>query len=584
MAKKYLIFLCAALLAVSPFAVNPAHGSAAAGFVFTPVSGAYMGGSNIAVTVSVDTKGNVINAADGTISFPTDLLRVVSISKASSIFKFWVQDPVYSNTDGTISFSGGLPTPGFIGSSGTAFSITFKALGSGVAKLKFTSGDILANDGLGTNILAFNEEPAYQISSYVESAKGKPLPAEESAEASGVPAKPSFFSHTHPSGSAWYSSKLFEISWNLPSDVDGVNYAFVKDANYRLSQTSKGLADHASYDISSYDDGVWYFYARLHNSNGWGPAASYAAQIDILPPYPFAVTRVDGEDETNPSPIIAFSASDAASPISHYDISIDKGSPMDALTLKRGNAYALPVQLPGDHSISVRAYDSASNFTDESLQVNVKALVSPEIISYSPTASPPQRPFVVSGLVPPHASPFAERVVISLRGDKDGAVFEAPIKNDGTWSATFSNRLVAGHYSLVAYLADERGARSNETEPKTVNVGGWLADVLALIGEYSVAGIGVVVGLSVVIGLALFFYTRLFMLRKRFFADIKRFERKLDSSLSHIEKDLHDENKKGVDIDLSANHEKHKHLVKDIEILEGSIKSEIDELKKISGK
>lgn len=121
------------------------------------------------------------------------------------------------------------------------------------------------------------------------------------------------------------------------------------------------------------------------------------------------------------------------------------------------------------------------------------------------------------------------------------------------------------------------------TERKKVSVGGWLSDILASIGEYSIAGIGVVVGLGVVIGLAIFFYTRLFMLRKRFFADIKRFERKLDSNLSHIEKDLHDESRKGTDIDLSANREKHKHLAKDIEMIEKDVKSEIDELKNLRG-
>ncbi|MEK7089786.1 MAG: cohesin domain-containing protein, partial [Patescibacteria group bacterium] len=392
MAKKLTFFLFFVLLATYAPLISRAQSDSGAGFVFTPTSGAYMSGSTILVTVSIDTKGNAINAADATISFPTKLLKVTSVSKANSIFKFWVQDPTYSNIDGTIIFSGGLPTPGFTGSSGTAFSITFQALGSGIAKLKVTDGAILANNGFGTNIISFNQEPTYQISVASRSADLPTPKGEIPAQAFGVPDAPLFFSRTYSNERAWYASKSFEMSWNLASDVDGVAYALVRDSNYYLSPMSKGLIDSVAYDLSKYKDGIWYFYVRLHNKNGWGPSASRAVLMDFSEPKPFAVVRVDKDDPTNPSPALSFNTTDTTSPISGYTISIDSGAIIDAGPLKRGNVYIVPALLPGSHLILVRAYDSARNYTDGLLQVDIKPLQAPEITSYSYNVSPPQKP------------------------------------------------------------------------------------------------------------------------------------------------------------------------------------------------
>lgn len=583
MAKKLLIFACIVLfLAEMPF-ISRAQTGAGAGFVFTPTSGAYVSGSRIVVTVSVDTKGEAINAADATIAFPSDSLKVISISKANSVFKFWVQDPTYSNTDGTITFSGGVPTPGFTGSSGTLLSVTFQALGPGAAKLRVTEGSILANDGLGTNILAFNQEPTYQISAASQSADLPTSKGESSAQAFGVPGVPSFFSRTHSNERAWYASKSFEVSWNLPNDADGVAYALVRDSNYYLPSVSRGLIDHVAYDLSKYKDGTWYFYARLHNKNGWGPTASRAVLMDFSQPNPFAVVRVDKDDFTNPSPALSFNTTDPSSPMSGYTLNIDGGGIIDAAPLKRGNVYVVPALSPGSHLISVRAYDSARNYTDGLLQVDIKPLESPEITSYSYDVSPPQKPLLVSGFVPKYIEAFTKRVVILLRGGSNSDAFEVPINNDGTWTTTISDRLMAGEYLLSAYVTDDRGARSEEVGQKQVKVGGWLTDILASIGEYSIIGTAMIIALGLIIAVAIYFYAHLLKMRKRFFGDVKKLEEKLDSDLEHVEKDMIEAKKCPPGLDNHTDAEQQKHLAGDIETIEKDIKSELDELKNLRG-
>lgn len=110
-------------------------------------------GDIVSERVSVNTEGQSINTANASIQFPTDMVEVVSITKSSSIFTLWVEEPSYSNSSGEITFDGGVPNPGFIGSSGNLVTITFRAKKQGTASIIFTDGAVRANDGLGTDIL-----------------------------------------------------------------------------------------------------------------------------------------------------------------------------------------------------------------------------------------------------------------------------------------------------------------------------------------------------------------------------------------------------------------------------------------------
>src|SRR3990167_8595984 len=91
------------------FGCNSAY---AASLYFSPSSGNQTAGNILNVNVLVNTQGKVINNADAVIRFPANILEAVSISKTGSIFSLWVEEPAFSNSAGTISLNGGLPTPG----------------------------------------------------------------------------------------------------------------------------------------------------------------------------------------------------------------------------------------------------------------------------------------------------------------------------------------------------------------------------------------------------------------------------------------------------------------------------------------
>jgi len=153
-----ILFLYFTLLPVSVYSatlfVSPSSSSVVAGNIFT-------------VNIVVNTEGQNINTSDAVIQFPTDLLQVVSVSKGSSIFSLWVEDPNFSNTTGQISFNGGIANPGYLGNYGQLISITFKTKKSGTASLLFSDSSVRANDGLGTDVLTSKTGASFTITNPV---------------------------------------------------------------------------------------------------------------------------------------------------------------------------------------------------------------------------------------------------------------------------------------------------------------------------------------------------------------------------------------------------------------------------------
>jgi len=125
-------------------------------------------GNIVSVKVFVDTTNKYINNAEATIQFPVEMLEVVSITKGSSIFTLWVEEPSFSNATGKITFNGGVPTPGYIGQGGYIATITFKAKKQGVASVIFSDGAVRENDGLGTDILTSKNSGVIQIGAQKE--------------------------------------------------------------------------------------------------------------------------------------------------------------------------------------------------------------------------------------------------------------------------------------------------------------------------------------------------------------------------------------------------------------------------------
>jgi hypothetical protein len=131
---------------------------------FSPASGNYNTGDLIAVSVLLDSTKDAVNAVGGEIAFPTDKLAIKSISTKNSIDTFWVPvNPYFSTTTNTIIFSGGLPTPGFLGIAGNVVTVVFQAKAPGPIELSLVNTSVLANDGLGTALTVPNQLADFKI-------------------------------------------------------------------------------------------------------------------------------------------------------------------------------------------------------------------------------------------------------------------------------------------------------------------------------------------------------------------------------------------------------------------------------------
>ncbi len=96
----------------------------------------------------LNTNGDDINAIEGKIIFPSDILEVKKINDGNSIINFWIEKPK-SALKSQIAFSGIIPG-GYNDSQGLIFSITFLAKKEGKGIIEFSGVKALRNDGEGT--------------------------------------------------------------------------------------------------------------------------------------------------------------------------------------------------------------------------------------------------------------------------------------------------------------------------------------------------------------------------------------------------------------------------------------------------
>ena len=120
----------------------------AATLSISPAVGSLNVGGRVSVKVLVSSSGLPLNAVSSLISISPSFFSIESVSKTNSILNFWVTEPTISGS--TVKFEG-VALSG-AGSSGTVVTINLRAIKSGEGLITFKSGQILANDGQGTDI------------------------------------------------------------------------------------------------------------------------------------------------------------------------------------------------------------------------------------------------------------------------------------------------------------------------------------------------------------------------------------------------------------------------------------------------
>ncbi len=454
--------------------------SFAATLNMSPATGVYTTGSTFSVRVVINTAGKPVNAADGVLSYNPKELSVVSVSRASSVFNLWTTEPTFSNSAGTISFSGGTPT-GYTGSGGTVISVTFRALAAGTPRVTMSSGSVLAADGQGTNVLTSMGSAAYTLSAVTQNPE--PEVIVEYVPPANTPAAPKITSATHPEVDGWSKSKQAVLSWTLPGDVTAVRTLL--DSNPSSIPTKVYDNPIRTITLDDLDDGVSYFHIQFQNEDGWGRVARYRLGVDASSPAGLTAALAPEANLANPKQTVVVTTSDTAgAPITRYKVQINGAEPREYQVTGADKNITLENLTPGYQNIVVEAFDAAGNSATTNLSFTIQSIESPTFTDVPTVINPGIIPVILG-----QTSPRSQvEVTLTLAG-ANPQIFTITSDETGQFRFIPEAALMQGVYTLEAVATDEFGARSTASpqvkllvEPSGfVKVGSWAIDMLSII-------------------------------------------------------------------------------------------------------
>ena len=156
---KYIFILLLVVISVAA----PSAAQAATLYFTVPDEPIYQG-DVFTVELRVDSEEEAINAVQADVEFSSNFFEVTRADNTNSILNFWPRVPSFDNESEDVLFSGGLPNPGFQGSSGLIGTITLRAENAGQTSLNFSdTSRTLLNDGLGTEAFLETRDIALNI-------------------------------------------------------------------------------------------------------------------------------------------------------------------------------------------------------------------------------------------------------------------------------------------------------------------------------------------------------------------------------------------------------------------------------------
>ncbi len=428
--------------------------AASASYYFSPSSVNINVGQSATVSLYISTD-SAANSGSGTIVLPASYADATSISKSGSIFTLWTTEPSISGS--SISFGGGLANPGYTGSSGKVLSFTVKGKAEGTGLITLNSGQILANDGKGTNIFSGASNATVNITRTVSGA--------------------AIASETHPEQSRWYSNPDVKLSWSSPSGVSSYSYTLSKPGADTVSRDN--IKDNST-EFKALADGVWTFKLTTKYSDGKTAQSTFTIQIDTVAPTK-PTTSLTVRDAKDQYPKFEMSSTDETSGIDYYEITIDNGEPIRATD----NPYTMPKQLPGNHNYKVIAVDKAGNRSEaDSGTLFIEGVPGPTITS-SPAFVAMLQPITLKGkalygsivqiyIDDQQVFEFLVSENLSDQQERKSGGYKAD--EEVEWQVTIDQNLPSGAKTIYATQTTSEGNDSFKSNSVTVRIlAGWIS-------------------------------------------------------------------------------------------------------------
>lgn len=424
--------------------------SHAADMSLTPATGSVAVGDTFSVEVDIAPGSDSVNAADGTITFDPTLLSVSKLSQDGSVFSLWTANPSYSNSAGTVTFSGGTPTA--FSSSGKILTIEFTGQAAGAASLAFSKGSILAADGKGTDVYkngngaTLTVTPAAAADTSTQDTSSTDTSSANDGSGDAPPLAPVITSSTFSKPGTWYATSTAVFNWQITPDITAVRTLWSTNGSTTPKTTLKGGAT-TTQTVTGITDGVSYFYVQLKNSAGWGDVGEMQVEVDTAPPEAFSVA-LQQPGTSGGLPLLAFTTDDKLSGMDHYEIILGTSTPVvvNASDVTNGT-YAVPPNPGGAQVVTIRAFDKAGNSQEASSTLTLPAVAAPKAASDTTDTSTTPAPsgFGLAGFIAVFLALLAGGVIAwnmysrkTVAREKEkllAAVLEVRDKNDRIFSA-----------------------------------------------------------------------------------------------------------------------------------------------------
>ena len=318
-------------------------------FSLSPNSQVSAFSENQIIKVVANSGGEAVNAFDAVIDYDPTLISIDSISTDNSICPqaFFIEKAI-DPTRGEVDIQCGIPTPGFTGNGGEVAELNISHKKTGVFSLIFAStSQILANDGLGTDVLRYSEDGSYQVSKKDD----------DTIEV---------YSLSNPDAEKWYNSR--KVSFNvLP--CDDCTYSYM--VNQVASDTPGVYTTLASttWGFNVPADGEYFLHvAQLVDGDTQSTHAALKFLVDATIPQGPTIKASTLNPRVGETVRFVFSGSDQMSGLQkNFYVSTDGGT-----LLPIGSSLFTAFNTSGKHTVRVRIYDLAGNYSDNSLVINVK--------------------------------------------------------------------------------------------------------------------------------------------------------------------------------------------------------------------
>lgn len=304
------------------------------------------------ITIKITSGGESINAAQAVLQYDPMFARVEDILMDTSFCNAGnLIEKSIDNQKGEVVISCIKPN-GFFADKATLAELLIQPIRTGQFNVRFgPDTQVLANDGLGTNVLRTMGDGSYRI---VDPRTGR----RETA--------PALFSQSHPNAARWYSNTHVSINWDRAVDNESFAYAF--------DQTPDTIPDGTQVTVNTYmdiavqKDGIYYFHLSPQYTDGTGPTRHLKVMIDTTPPYPPNIKS--SATDVRSGEIVRFQLSNNGDNLSglqkNFYVQFDDGILLPSLP-----QLSIPFLKKGVHKITVRVFDNAENISDSSTEITV---------------------------------------------------------------------------------------------------------------------------------------------------------------------------------------------------------------------